>query len=747
MNKLYFTVILTLFYTALYAQFEHATWYFGKNAGVSFSSGFPVGITGGQVDTNEGCASISDDCGNLLFYTDGRRVYNRTHSVMQNGYGLSGNSTSTQSAIIVPNPANADQYYIFTIFSISGFYYSVVDMTLDGGNGGLVVGQKNIQIPLLNGYRKSSEKITISRTADCNGYWILTHAENKFYAFKLTDSGLNLTPVISTVGMFVPMVWEGNTIGYLKASPDSKKLAIAHKDITEHGGGLAVYDFDNLTGLVSNEKVLYDPTFPDSRSYYGVEFSPNQQFLYATTGNSLIQYDLNSPNIPQSQKVVSSANIGALQLGPDRKIYHTNYDSYYLSVINKPNELLDPVAGTNPDYVSHGIFLDGGIARFGVPTFTIPYNYKGKIEINSVDNKCEGDNCFQIPLNFEFMGCPDASLVWDFGDGNTSTNQNPIHNYAAIGTYTILLTYTLQVHTYTTTTEITIHPLPVAFDAELEECLDFSGNAEFDLTESLPQISSESDVDITFHELESEAETGTNDLPTIYTTSTNTTLYIRIENENGCYVVRELELIVHPLPAFTVGNPLFQICINSSAELEVTTDAGNTVNWYDSLAGTTPIFTGNPFTTPNLTVTTTYWVEVVSEEGCPGERQEIVVEIVDSITPIFDLELQYCVGNELIDLPTESENGIMGTWSPSQIDTSILGIQTFVFTPDPDQCADEFPFEIEVTDSIEPIFDLESEYCKSDELITLPTQSDNGITGTWTPNQIDTSVAGIQNFM
>ncbi|SMC90822.1 immunoglobulin domain-containing protein, partial [Moheibacter sediminis] len=225
-----------------------------------------------------------------------------------------------------------------------------------------------------------------------------------------------------------------------------------------------------------------------------------------------------------------------------------------------------------------------------------------------------------------------------------------------------------------------------------------------------------------------------------------TTYWVEAVSLEGCASERiSVEIIVNELPTFTFEN--VEICINTSAELEVTTDAGNTVNWYDSLAGTTPIFTGNPFITPNLTSGTSYWVEVLSAEGCPGERQEIVVEIVESIIPEFDLEEQYCVGNELIDLPNLSENNISGTWSPSQIDTSILGIQTFVFTPDPDQCADEFTLEIEVTDSIEPIFDLESEYCKSDELITLPTQSDNGITGTWTPNQIDTSVAGIQNFM
>ena len=48
-------------------------WYFGNNAGVSFASGSPVALTNGQLSTTEGCASISDASGNLMFYTNGDR--------------------------------------------------------------------------------------------------------------------------------------------------------------------------------------------------------------------------------------------------------------------------------------------------------------------------------------------------------------------------------------------------------------------------------------------------------------------------------------------------------------------------------------------------------------------------------------------------------------------------------------------------------------------------------------------------
>ena len=97
-----------------YGQKEAAIWYFGENAGLDFRSGVPVALEDGALSTLEGCATIFDTEGNLLFYTDGSTVWNRNHLVMPNGTQLLGNATSTQSAIIVPKPNDSDIFYVFT---------------------------------------------------------------------------------------------------------------------------------------------------------------------------------------------------------------------------------------------------------------------------------------------------------------------------------------------------------------------------------------------------------------------------------------------------------------------------------------------------------------------------------------------------------------------------------------------------------------------------------------------------------
>ncbi|MEP7128724.1 MAG: hypothetical protein ABI729_07645, partial [Chitinophagales bacterium] len=52
-------------------------WYFGVYAGLNFGTSTPTVLTDGKVNTPEGCSSISDTAGSLLFYTDGITVWNK----------------------------------------------------------------------------------------------------------------------------------------------------------------------------------------------------------------------------------------------------------------------------------------------------------------------------------------------------------------------------------------------------------------------------------------------------------------------------------------------------------------------------------------------------------------------------------------------------------------------------------------------------------------------------------------------
>ena len=101
-------VLPFLFFASfVFSQQEASNWYFGQNAGIKFNNdGSVTALTDGQLNTNEGCASLSNSNGDLLFYTDGITIWNKNHQLMLNGTGLSGHRSSTQAATIVLLPGS-----------------------------------------------------------------------------------------------------------------------------------------------------------------------------------------------------------------------------------------------------------------------------------------------------------------------------------------------------------------------------------------------------------------------------------------------------------------------------------------------------------------------------------------------------------------------------------------------------------------------------------------------------------------
>jgi len=135
-------------------------------------------------------------------------------------------------------------------------------------------------------------------------------------------------------------------IGYMKASQDGKKIA----SCTTFGNTLELLDFDPATGVVSNAQNLTSLlSLPGG--FYGLNFAPHDSILYAatTTGaNKLYQIKLYPTLSATVLYTTPNTNyiIGALQLGPDNKIYVAHNGSTALDVINNPN-----INGTGCNFV------------------------------------------------------------------------------------------------------------------------------------------------------------------------------------------------------------------------------------------------------------------------------------------------------------------------------------------------------------------------------------------------------------
>ncbi len=342
-------------------------WYFGDRAGLDFNTSPPTALTDGQLNTQEGVATISNNNGELLFYTDGITVWDRMHQAMPSANGtLNGHWSSTQSAIIVPNLMDPDIYYIFTTDELGGsdgLSYTSIDMSLAGNGslssplGNVISGELNIQLAT-----PVTEKVTGILKSDNSGYWIIAHGwnNNRFYAYEVTCSGLNTTPVISDVGN----VHSGNAInavGYMKATVDGQNLALVNRN----NGTIDVYDFDNTSGIVSNEFEIK----PNDPLIYGIEFSFSGDYLFIGGTDIISRYDMNSGiltniEIDDPSEVNNTNVVRALQLGPDENIYVSVRNLKYISAIYNPED-------NNPILTVNAIHLDpdneGRNCRFGLP--------------------------------------------------------------------------------------------------------------------------------------------------------------------------------------------------------------------------------------------------------------------------------------------------------------------------------------------------------------------------------------------
>jgi PKD repeat protein len=442
-----------------HAQLAGNIWYFGDKAGLNFATIPPTILNNSVMTTNEGCASIADPTtGNLLFYTDGITVWTKNHIPMPGSLltPLAGNSSSTQSAVIVPKPGSPNLYYIFTTPATIGvgsfpaftsMAYTIVDLTLSGGNGDVT----NVNTILID---TSTEKIAVIGNCSGSQYWIVGHKWDcdSFYAFKLTGTGLS-APVISKTGIIhtSPSGSNGESIGYMKFSGDATKLALVNY-IDDNI--MQLFDFNFATGILSNpitDQIVASPGILFS-GLYGVSFSPNSSKLYityfgdGTSGDSsiLFQYDvtLGSPAAILASRTIIAYNLtdgfSSLQNGPDGKMYmaHQSGIAQTLNVINSPNN-----AGAACGFVLNAQSIAPHTCAFGLPAIVENFLSTGGLPSVLTYPTCSGNTSLSFPSQY---GGGASSYNWNFGDiasgaNNTSNVANPTHIFSSNGSYIIKL--------------------------------------------------------------------------------------------------------------------------------------------------------------------------------------------------------------------------------------------------------------------------------------------------------------------
>ncbi|MCB0550405.1 MAG: PKD domain-containing protein, partial [Phaeodactylibacter sp.] len=410
-------------------------------------------------------ASVCDASGNLLFYTNGIEVRNFINDTLATGLAptpLSEDWVGTgygivQGALILPLPESDSLFFIFHVDAdwaphagvwVQNLFCTKVDMSANNGLGTMLA--KNVSI--IND-TLAYGRIVASRHANGRDWWIIVPQfdSNQYYTILFTSNGIE---DIQTIEMGEQVLTGGFQSSF---SPDGKKYAridIKYAGESEHQ--VTLYDFDRCTGVFTNpiSFTFIDLAFGGG----GLAFSENSRFLYVTSWFNVYQFDLNAPNIEATMIKVAeydgfedpiydlNTDFKLAQLGPNGKIYIAcGTNANYLHIIHTPNN-----RGLACNVEQHGLEL-AALNDRSIPNF--PYYALGPLDGSpcdtlGIDNPppqaafsyaVEDSAAFQVAFYDGTRFSPE-SWLWDFGDGQSSTERFPVHAYAEAGVYEVCLT-------------------------------------------------------------------------------------------------------------------------------------------------------------------------------------------------------------------------------------------------------------------------------------------------------------------
>jgi large repetitive protein len=383
-------------------------WFFGTKAGLDFGTTgtAPVNSAINTVNlSEEGIVTATNSSGVLQFFAGPTAVYNSTGAVMANGASLLGSSSATQAAVAFQRPGYPKNYFLVTNLANVGsaangnLYYHRIDMTQNTGLG--AVTSKNT---LLGTANTASEALAAVPNHNGTKAWVLSvkNSSNQILAYEFDGDGPTGVVVTSTVSSN-----NGPWFGNLRFSADMSKVVQLSNFNQPTAWGISLvrlFDFNAQTGQLTENWTMTIPT-TSVGSGYGVDFSPNGNYIYVTgIGNGAIfQYDLSSntgAGVLASGVKIGTGAYGNIRRAPDGKMYVANNNLGTISVINSPN-----TAGIGADFVLNGQALASGqLSQLGLPEMV--------------------QGCTVALTDSDTDGIPDVDDLDDDNDGILDTVEN-----------------------------------------------------------------------------------------------------------------------------------------------------------------------------------------------------------------------------------------------------------------------------------------------------------------------------------
>lgn len=705
-------------------------WTFGANARIDFGTNPPT-VSTSSLSSYEGCASISDNSGNLIFYTDGISVWDNTNTLISNS--LMGHWSAAQSGILVPEPGTTpgtvtNRYYIFSIPQLGGerARYSIYDANTH------TLPTLNATLPDHATAGNTTEGITVAR--HCNGidYWVITHevGNNRLKAYQVTNSGV-LAPVTTDIGPSVPTATSPayiNTACCMKMSPNNKRLAFVVRRTSVN-----LLDFNPSTGVFSN---LVNVATGSGRDYYGVEFSPNSSVLYYTdVFTALFKYNISSGSTASLTNYGGTySNLFAgLQLAPNGCIYMAKDGDSNMGNLNQTSlgRIDDPNNYATSTYTANGLVLAPGTGvKCGLPNI-IPSLSASAISVSGDNTICSGESTLLTASGVpNFSWSPATSLSSSIGTEVIATPTTTT-TYTISGTdngCSVSTTYTVTVNQTPSITVSNNGPLCEGMTLNLT-ATGQSGNS------------------YTWTGPNSFASGIQNPQLTNVTASQSGIYDVTVEAPNGCSASSSTTVTINSGTSSTL-NPNGPFCADDSPVILSSVNPGGT--W--SGTGIT-----NPSTgafDPSLASIGNNTISYTTTGSCGGTTTAtVVVNAVPTVTASSNSPV--CEGTDL-DLTSSSQGGTTFSWtgpnsfgsniqSPQIVNATSVNAGTYTVTVSSNGCSSSASTTVTVIAGTSPAINPNGPFCADASPVILSsvnpggTWSGSGITdpstGTFDPSQ------------
>ena len=401
-------------------------------------------------------SSICDSTGNLVCYTNGVKLFNKDHQLVENGNNLVMPSselgyTYPQGALLLPKPGTNNQFLQFSVEKNQGdptfgwklFYHLIA---LDSSGKVKVIKKRNLLIQDSLAYGLLS---AVKHANGCDWWIIIPKSDSKVYYRALLTKDTLITDTFTVNEVII------RGLGQCCFSPDGSKYALAIDRYTDQPGKVYMFDFDRCSGILYNQRFKAIDS-PVANFGAGCAISADSKYLYVFHTAVTYQYDLSATDVFATEVQVGeydnfiSGLYGSFymfgQLGADGRIYISSWVStFHMHQINHPER-----PGIDCQLINHSIaspvYLTEGIPSF--PNFRLGPIDGSVCDSLGLDNHplCnwrweQEDTLTPLQVTFtDLSSYEPANWFWDFGDGTGSLDRYPNHIYAAPGVYEVCLT-------------------------------------------------------------------------------------------------------------------------------------------------------------------------------------------------------------------------------------------------------------------------------------------------------------------